>query len=58
MNTFNISYIVKTNRVHARNIAAISYDDALLQLREYCFNKGLEVTEPVNESEFNGQMKV
>ena len=58
MNTFNISYIVKTNRVNATNINAKSYDEAVQSLSDYWESKGLSVTGARNEGEFNGAMAV
>lgn len=58
MNTFNISYIVKENRVNARNINAKSYSEALSKLCDYWASKGLDVKFARNEGEFNGQMRV
>ena len=58
MNTFNISYIVETNRVQARNIEANSFNEALGKLSNYWGTKGLEVKGARNEGEFKGQMQV
>jgi len=58
MNTFNISYIVKTNRVQACNIEAESFEDAEEKLSTYWAMKGLEVKGARNEGEFKGQMRV
>ncbi len=58
MNTFNISYIVKTNRVNARNINASSYKEALQKLSDYWAVKGLEVKGARNEGEFKGAIRV